>query len=165
MLSFSNDLALEGREIGGYDDLYPSGNICDHCNKKREGIIVANDCDEACFDLSMRKTVDTISPKVGDYIKYEITLTNMGYCSAAYIEVRDILPNRVTYVSDNSNGNYNTNTGIWEIGSLGAGKTVSLEIKVQVNQAGKGKIVNKAKAFVRGFPAGSQAEAVLTISP
>ncbi|GJQ60246.1 MAG: DUF11 domain-containing protein [Candidatus Scalindua sp. AMX11] len=164
---FSNDLALEGRVIGGYDDLYPSGNICDNCNKNKEGVIVATDCDEVkvkdCFDLSLKKSVNPSSPKVGDHVTYEITLTNMGNCSAASIEVRDILPNGVTYVSDNSNGSYNTNTGIWEIGSLGARNTVNLEIEVQVNQSGK--IVNRAKAFVRGFPAGSNAQAVLIVSP
>ncbi len=76
--------------------------------------------------------------------------------------MRDILQNGVTYVSDNSNGSYNTNTGIWEIGSLGARNAVNLEIEVQVNQAGK--IVNRAKAFVRGFPAGSPVQTILTIS-
>ena len=90
----------------------------------------------AVSDLSIIKTVDNITPNVGDNVTFTIMVTNDGPNDATGVLVTDNLPSGYTYVSDNGNGAYNVETGIWTIGNLTNGETVSLQIEVTVNQSG-----------------------------
>ena len=56
---------------------------------------------------------------------------------ATGVVVQDALPAGLVYVSDDpSSGTYNEATGLWEIGLLSVGETVSLEIVVEVTGVG-----------------------------
>ena len=50
--------------------------------------------------------------------------------------ILDQLPSGFTYVSDDSGGSYNDNTGHWALGSLIDGATATLEIVATVNATG-----------------------------
>ena len=56
--------------------------------------------------------------------------------NATGIEVTDQLPSGFTYVNDNSGGTYNATTGIWTIGSLAVGDSISLDIAAEVIPGG-----------------------------
>ena len=67
--------------------------------------------DEA--DLSLDKTVDISSPDdFGDEVTFTITVSNAGPDDATGVEVTDLLPSGLDYVSDTpSQGTYNPTGG------------------------------------------------------
>ena len=88
------------------------------------------------IDLELAKTVDNPAPNVGDNVTFTITVTNQGPSDATGVTVTDSLPNGYTYVSDDSGGSYDSGTGAWTIGALGAGETVILHITARVEASG-----------------------------
>ena len=90
-------------------------------------------------DLSLNKTVSNASPNVGDMIRFDIELTNSGPDDATGVEVTDLLPSGLLYISNNlSAGTYDPSTGIWNVGGLANGATATLELiaSVQTQNAG-----------------------------
>ncbi|WP_160213735.1 SdrD B-like domain-containing protein, partial [Phaeodactylibacter xiamenensis] len=97
------------------------------------------DTDEDCgdlqlIDLELTKVVDNATPNVGEEVTFTVTVENQGPSDATGVAVRDNLPSGYTFVS--SNGAYNDATGIWTIGGLANGASVSLEITASVNATG-----------------------------
>ncbi|MFS4448983.1 gliding motility-associated C-terminal domain-containing protein [Maribacter sp. 2307UL18-2] len=88
------------------------------------------------IDISLSKTVDNETPDVGDSITFTLSVENSGPSEATNVQVLDILPNGFTYVSDNAGGNYDSGTGIWVIGNLAIGASISMEVQVTVNPTG-----------------------------
>ena len=83
------------------------------------------------IDLGVVKTVDDAAPLPGAAVTYTVTATNYGPAAATNVAVTDVLPADVTYVSDTSGGVYTG--GIWTIGNLAVGGSVSMDIVVTVN--------------------------------
>lgn len=95
-------------------------------------------------DLSLIKTVNTAIVKVGNTIIYTLTVKNDGGADATGVQVTDVLPTGVTYVSDNSATISTTYiSDVWNIGDLDANQTITLQITATVN--GAGTIVNTAE--------------------
>ena len=86
------------------------------------------------IDLAIEKSVNESTPKLNDLIQWTITVTNHGPDAATGVIVRDVLPDGLIFRS--STGNYNKNTGEWNIGTLNKGSTVSLSIVCKVNKTG-----------------------------
>lgn len=87
-------------------------------------------------DLAVLKTVSNSTPFVGSNVTFTITVSNNGIDNGTLVQVQDLLPSGYTYVSDNSAGNYNPLTGLWNIGNLGVSATTSLQIVATVNETG-----------------------------
>ncbi|WP_200977694.1 gliding motility-associated C-terminal domain-containing protein [Echinicola sp. 20G] len=86
-------------------------------------------------DVSIGKTVSSMTPNIGDEVTFTIILDNMGPSAASAVQVEDQLPNGYSYVSSNaSQGSYNSNTGIWNVGSISFNDQVTLNIKAIVLQ-------------------------------
>jgi len=84
-------------------------------------------------DLDIVKTVDKTVAKLGDVINYTIKVTNRGPDSVSNITVRDQLSGKLQWISDNSNGAYNRNTGIWTISkTLTSGSQAILTITARI---------------------------------
>ena len=67
-------------------------------------------------DLSISKVISSFATTVGDNVTFTITLNNAGPDPATNVDVRDILPAGLTYVSDSvTNGDYVPGTGIWTL--------------------------------------------------
>ena len=63
-------------------------------------------------DLSVTKTVSDATPNVGDQITFTVTLSNQGPDAATGVEVTDLLPAGLTFVSATpSQGTYNNVSG------------------------------------------------------
>ncbi|MCH3882631.1 MULTISPECIES: DUF11 domain-containing protein [Tenacibaculum] len=93
-------------------------------------------------DLSLTKTVDNAVPKIGSNIVYTLTVTNDGAAEATGVQVTDVLPTGLTFLSM-SGGSYSEITDIWTIGSLNVNQTTTLQITATVS--GAGFIINNAE--------------------
>ena len=84
-------------------------------------------------DLEIIKIVSDKNPRFGDVITWTITVINHGPNDAYDVNVTDKLPAGLVYQGDDSNGKYNSATGVWDIGTLAKGADVSLVISTLVN--------------------------------
>ncbi len=91
---------------------------------------------DAVCDLSLIKSVNNTNAPVGSQVVFTLKVFNHGPSGATGVSMSDQLPSGYTYISDNSNGNYVVSTGIWTIGTLASGDSLSLEITVEVNATG-----------------------------
>ena len=91
--------------------------------------------DEA--DLSLTKDVDDSTPDDWfQHVTFTITVDNDGPDDATDVEVTDLLPSGLSYVSDDSGGDYNPGTGIWDVGTITNGNSAVLEIVASVQTSG-----------------------------
>jgi len=87
-------------------------------------------------DLSLTKGVDDDSPHVGDDVTFTLALANEGPDTATNVEVSDPLPPGISHASDDSGGTYDPVTGVWDVGSLPSGGTVTLTIIATIENHG-----------------------------
>lgn len=84
-------------------------------------------------DIELTKTVFPEQPDAGDNVTFTLTLSNTSSATATGVVVKDQLPSGLTYVSDNSGGTYDPNTGVWFIGTVPPGSSVELQIVATVD--------------------------------
>lgn len=94
-------------------------------------------------DLEITKTVSNSKVNPGDLITWTIKVVNKGPTYSQNVIVYDSLPDGLIYVSDDSEGKYDENTGKWSIGYLDDGASAVLNIKAIVNASNR-QITNKA---------------------
>ncbi len=96
-------------------------------------------------DLQLTKVVDNPTPVSGTNVTFTLVVTNNGGPDAANnIEVTDLLPAGLTYVSATAaQGSYNSGTGVWSVGSLNSGASTTLQIVATAT--GTSAIVNRAE--------------------
>ena len=86
-------------------------------------------------DLSINKVVNVSNPNYLDLVKWTLTVINIGPDSASNVTVSDILPAGLIYQSYSASvGSYIN--GIWYIGNLAKGDSVTLNIVCKVNKTG-----------------------------
>jgi LPXTG-site transpeptidase (sortase) family protein len=78
-------------------------------------------------DIGVTKAVDNATPNLGTNVTFTITATNHGPSDATGVQVADLLPAGLTFVSASS-GSYTSGTGIWMIGALANGASATLSI-------------------------------------
>ena len=84
-------------------------------------------------DLEVIKTVDKQTVNRGDEVTYSIKVINHGPKNATGVEVRDVLPAGVEFISSTATaGSYSNATGIWTVGTVNNGSNATLTIKVKV---------------------------------
>jgi len=102
-------------------------------------------------DLSLAKSVSNPQPNVGQNITFTVTLSNNGPSTATGVQIRDQIPAGTTFVSANpSRGTYDQNTGIWDVGSVMAGISATLQVTVTVNIPGA--VTNTAEVIAADQP-------------
>jgi uncharacterized repeat protein (TIGR01451 family) len=82
-------------------------------------------------DLGIKITVNNANPKYLDYVTFTLTASNYGPNDAANVKVYNTLPNGFNYVSDDSNGKFNSTSGLWAVGPLANGASAILHIVAQ----------------------------------
>ncbi|MBZ0267826.1 DUF11 domain-containing protein, partial [bacterium] len=105
-------------------------------------------------DLAVTKTVDDPAPDEGGTVVYTVALTNNGPDDATGVELTDLLPAGVTFVSSmQTQGTYVDSTGIWAVGSVLNAASDTLAITATVDAATAGMtIVNSAAVTASDQP-------------
>jgi uncharacterized repeat protein (TIGR01451 family) len=99
-----------------------------------DSVSIQANCDVTLPDLRLVKRADKTQVIAGETLVFTLELTNEGAGDATAIQVEDNLPAGLTYVSNNpQQGTYDAGTGIWNVGDLAAGQTVTLEITVTID--------------------------------
>ena len=128
-------------------------------------------------DLEIIKHVSTTIPHKNDKIIWTITVTNKGVNTAVNTVVTDKLPAGLIYVSDDSLNRYDSKSGIWTIGDLASGESITINIVTLVTATNR-TIVNLADVTTDTYDINKtnnhcsnsttvppQADLVLTIEP
>lgn len=98
-------------------------------------------------DLAVEILVNDTNPKFNSLVKWTLRVTNNGPDEATGVVVCDLLSKDLIYLS--STGNYDVKSGLWNIGTLEMGKSVSIDIVTLVNKTGK--IANDANVSGREY--------------
>lgn len=85
-------------------------------------------------DLAVIKMASIKEPNYPDQITWTIRVSNNGPDTAHNVYVRDVLPKSLIFID--SDGNYNKNSGIWDIGTLEKSQTITLNINCKVDSTG-----------------------------
>ncbi|WP_292746304.1 DUF11 domain-containing protein [Methanobrevibacter sp.] len=88
---------------------------------------------EADLEVTITNDHETEPCHNGDEVVWTIVVTNHGPDGAINTVLKDILPDGLIYVSDDSQGTYDNESAVWTIGDLPVGDTVTLTIKTKVN--------------------------------
>jgi uncharacterized repeat protein (TIGR01451 family) len=94
------------------------------------------------LDLELSQTVDNAAPQVGDTVILSITATNKGPAIATNMQVKDLLPQNLVFVSTDQT-TYNSQTGVWAIANLAPNSSTTLKVTAKV--AGTGALKNTAE--------------------
>ncbi len=96
-------------------------------------------------DLGIAKSVDNTVSTGGGTVVFTLVASNDGPFDATNVTVADSLPAGLNYSSDDGNGAYDSNTGVWTIGNLAANATATLHITALVGPNNDGQtLVNSA---------------------
>ncbi len=87
----------------------------------------------ATTDLAITKSASPANPTLGQNVTFTLTVTNNGPTAATGVQATDLLPDGLTYVSDDGGGAYDTSSGIWTVGSLAVSASATLHIVASVD--------------------------------
>jgi uncharacterized repeat protein (TIGR01451 family) len=122
-------------------------------------------------NLGITKLVNNPAPYENETITYTIGVTNFGPARATNVQVTDLLPGGLTYVSHAvTGGSYNAGSGVWTIGTLYGGVGVQLQITATVNIGTGGTTITNSASITAlnetdPNPANNTANAPVVVSP
>jgi uncharacterized repeat protein (TIGR01451 family) len=95
-------------------------------------------------DLSITKTVNSVTANPGDVLTYSVTVKNVGTSSALNVELSDTLPAGFTFVEGGS-------TKTWNLGTLAAGAETTITYGVAIgDDVSAGTYTNAATVSADG---------------
>lgn len=105
------------------------------CTVSVPNLLAPATCSSALpIELSITKVTDKTSVSSGDTVTYTINVNNAGLGDATGVIVNDQLPAGITYSTHTaSQGTYTNASGIWDVGNLANGASVTLTIDVNVD--------------------------------
>jgi uncharacterized repeat protein (TIGR01451 family) len=84
-------------------------------------------------DLALAKSVNNATPNVGDTVTFTVTLSDLGPVTATNVQVTDLLPTGLTFISATpSQGFYINGSGLWTVGTVTTSAPQTLHIHALV---------------------------------
>ncbi len=125
----SSSLLVNWVEVSASDEVDP--NSVPNNNSRTED----DDSSAPATDLFLIQSVNDANPDVGTNVVFTITVGNSGIAGTTNVQVKDLLPSGLTYVSDDGSGTYSSSSGIWSVGTMasGASRTLNITAKIAVN--------------------------------
>ena len=91
------------------------------------------------------------NPNVGDTVTFQIEVRNDGPDDATNVSLTDTFPSGITLTANNpSLGTYDTGTGLWTIGSIANGDSVTLTLTGTVNSGQGGATITNTVSAASG---------------
>ncbi|MCO5726070.1 gliding motility-associated C-terminal domain-containing protein, partial [Robiginitalea marina] len=117
---------------------------------------VPNADSPTCVDLAITKTADNLQVDIGQEVAFTITVENLNSGGVTDIQIGDLLETGFTYLSHTASvGDYDPETGLWEIPELGPQATATLEVRVTVLEGG---VYTNTAELLTSFPDDRNAE-------
>lgn len=125
---------------------------------------------QAMSDLAIVKSTFNTTPSPGEFVGYQIQVTNNGPNTDTNVSAVDVLPTELLFQTGSaspSQGTYNEGTNTWNIGTLTNGQVVTLNYTVQVDPATpSGTVINNTASVsgdgTDGTPANDTSTATIT---
>jgi len=119
-------------------------------------------------DLVLTKLADVSAANEGATVTYTLALSNVGPGAASAVQVTDLLPAGMTFVSATASvGSYVDATGIWSVGSLAVNASASLTITATIDAGTLGSIVTNTASVTAtsvGDPSTANNTAAATVT-
>ena len=87
-------------------------------------------------DLAVEKFAEPSTVRIGDEIVYSISVLNIGPGRAENIQITDQLPEGLTHLTDDGEGAYEKQSGVWSIPCLEMTESRTLHITAKANRTG-----------------------------
>ena len=87
-------------------------------------------------DLETQVSASSFIPPINSLVVTTVNVTNSGPEATTGVTVDAPLPAGLIYASDNSGGQYDPITGLWNVGNIAVGQTVSFDITSTVEPTG-----------------------------
>uniref|UniRef100_UPI0038B4E5CC DUF11 domain-containing protein n=1 Tax=Tenacibaculum litopenaei TaxID=396016 RepID=UPI0038B4E5CC len=94
------------------------------------GSTAVTDCSP---DIQVTKAASGSTFNEGATVNWTLTAKNGGVNDGTNINITDVLPAGLSYVSHSGSGTYSSSTGVWAVGTLSANQTATLTITTTVN--------------------------------
>ncbi|BAY92336.1 MULTISPECIES: DUF11 domain-containing protein [unclassified Tolypothrix] len=129
-------------------------SVVNNGNPKEDDYSSATVCVVKQADLSLSQTISDKSLFVGDEVTFTLTLKNSGPANATGVKIQDLLPSGFSFINAKASvGNYDSTTGIWDVGSIKSGRNVTLTLKATVlNAADAAAYTNVAEIIASAQP-------------
>jgi uncharacterized repeat protein (TIGR01451 family) len=115
--------------------------------------------------LLLRKLASAKVARVGQNVRYALSVSDPGSVAIANVTVCDRLPARLIYVASNPRAHLRAGSRCWTVKRLGAHATRKFTITVNVAPGhGGGAAANRATASARGIPT-ARASATVRVRP
>lgn len=98
--------------------------------------VTVNAVQQAYVNLTLTKVVDKPQVTLGQQVVFTLTVGNTGTSTATDVSVQDILPPGLKFVSADPSSEYNTSTGIWNIGALVPNQIKTLSVTAKTTKSG-----------------------------
>ncbi|MBN1998862.1 DUF11 domain-containing protein, partial [candidate division KSB1 bacterium] len=108
----------------------------DPSNNTEYAIIIIDGGPGVNPDVRIVKTASDYNVNLNDLVTFTIQVFNDGPGTATDIQVTDLLHPGFEYQSSSPAGQYNSQTGVWTVGSITAGSSSTLTITVRALQEG-----------------------------
>ena len=128
-------LPVNWAQVSNVNEVDPD-SLPGNCLNTSSSCVEDDDAGAPAADLYLTQSVNNLNPNVDTNIVFTITVGNAGVAGTTNVQVKDLLPSGLTYVSDNGGGTYNKTSGIWTVGTLASGATKSLNITAKVTANG-----------------------------
>lgn len=106
------------------------------CTATSSTVVAIQSYANCVADLSLSQTVDQGMALINQQVAFTLTLTNGGPNTASNVQVKNYLPQGLSYVNSNGGAAYDSTSGTWTIASLSPGNSTSLTITAVVTTYG-----------------------------
>ncbi|MBN1324416.1 MAG: DUF11 domain-containing protein, partial [Methanotrichaceae archaeon] len=97
-------------------------------------------------EISVDKVADPPEASPGEQVDFHINVANSGNVRLSLVRLIDLLPQGLTYISDDGNGTVDGQTVTWELGEIEVGSSWSILLKCRLDKGTRGELVDVAEA-------------------